>query len=139
MTKTLAINPLRYGRRVGDHDINVQVPDRAVPTAFANVITDAWVLPIYYWIFHYVMAERIVRNNTEAIAAATWALEPIATRDKVEEKLQTSMESFDSPSLVDLLASDRCSFAREPLGGQFVSNLTTPFRKDLVLASSVVR
>ena len=69
MTKTLAINPLRYGRRVGDHDINVQVPDRAIPTAFANVITDAWVLPIYYWIFHYVMAERIVRNNTEAIAA----------------------------------------------------------------------
>ena len=138
MTKTLAIDSLRYGRRVGDHEINAQIPDGAVPTAFANVITDAWILPIYYWIFHYVMAERIVRNNTEAIAAATLALGPVATGDKFEENLQASMESFDPPSLVDLLATDRCSFARENLGGQFVK-LTTPFRKDLVLASSVVR
>jgi hypothetical protein len=137
MTKTLAIDPLRYRKRVEDRDINVQRPGRAVPSAFAKVITDAWLLPINYWIFHYVMAERIVRNNTEAIAAATSALEPIATRDKHEENLQTSMESFVSP--VELLASDRCSFAGEPLGGQFASNLAMPFRKDLVLASSVVR
>ncbi len=139
MTKmTLAIASLRDERRVADHEVNIQESDRATSTALANVITDAWMLASYCPIFHYVMAESIVRNNAEAIAMMTGALGAIDAGDKCEEKQSVSEEHTDAPSVGDLLASDRRSLACKTLGGEYVSSLTTPFRKDLILASSVV-
>ena len=135
---TLAIDSLRDERRVADHEVNVEESDRAVSTALANVITDAWMLAIYYSIFHYVMAESIVRINAEAIAGVTWALGPTDAGDKFDENRGDSLESSDAPSVGDLLASDRRSIACKTHDGEFVSNLTVPLRKDLILASSIV-
>lgn len=139
MTKiTLAIGLLRDGRRVANHEVNIQEPDRAIPTALANAIIDAWMPAIYCPIFHYVMAESIVRSNAEAIAAVTYALGASDAGDKCEEKQDVSVENADAPTVEDLLASDRRSITCKALGGEFEGNLTKSLRKDLILASGVI-
>ncbi|WP_347265128.1 hypothetical protein [Nitrobacter sp.] len=135
-TMTLTID--RNKRRVADHEINVQKSDRSVPTALANIITDAWMLAIYHSIGHYVWTESIVRSNAEAIAAFTYALGSTDAGDKFEEKRDDSVESFDAPSVGDLLASDRRSITCKTLGGAFEGKLTKSVRRDLILVSGVV-
>lgn len=136
--KTFAIKSLCSERRVADHETNVQISDRTVPTALANVITDAWMLAIYYSFFHYVIVESIVRSNVEVVAAITCALEPTDAGNNFEEKRGDSVKSLDALSVGDLLASDQRSIACKTLGGAFESNLTKSLRRDLILASSVI-
>jgi hypothetical protein len=137
MTKmTLTVDTLQGERRVADHRINVQESDRTAPIA-ANVIANAWMLAIYYSIFHYLIAESIVRINAEAIAAVTCALGSTDAGAKFEEE-PGDPEGFDARSVGDLMASDRRRIACKTLGGAFEGNLTKSLRRDLILASSVV-
>lgn len=134
--KTPAIVSMCDARRVADHEFNVQVPTRAIPTNVAGITTNAWMLAIHYSIYHY--ATSIAYSNAAVIAAFTCALGPIDSGDKPEEKRCNSEESVEVPSVEDLLASDRRSIACKTLGITFGGNLTTSLRKDLIMATSVV-
>jgi hypothetical protein len=58
--------------------------------------------------------------------------------DKFGETWGDSKESSITPTVEDLLASDRRSVMCKTLGGAFEGNFTKSLRKDLILASGVI-
>lgn len=139
MTNTaLDVNSLRDGKNVSNLESNFPRSDGRIPTMFASVVEDTWMLTIGYSALHYAITESFARHNVEILAAFTDALGPFDAGDKFEGWRGDLVESSSVPSLEDFLASDRLSIECKALGGEFESNLTMSLRRDLILASSVV-